>query len=99
MNIKANDSPEISFETSFGRLEEILERMNSGSISLDESLKLYEEADKLINTCNKRLIEAERKVEVLIKNRSGEVSLGADQTALTQDFDYSPQNGPQGRTS
>lgn len=77
---------ELSFEEAFARLEEILEKMNSGSISLDESLKLYEEADKLITKCQKRLTEAERKIEILIKNRNGEVVLSADQKPMTQEF-------------
>ena len=76
----------ISFEAAFTRLEEILERMNTGSISLDESIKLYEEADKLILTCSKRLNEAERKIEVLVKNRNGELTLGSDGKPLTQEW-------------
>jgi exodeoxyribonuclease VII small subunit len=76
----------ISFEAAFTRLEEILERMNTGSISLDDSIKLYEEADKLIVTCSKRLNEAERKIEVLVKNRSGELVLGNDDKPLTQEY-------------
>lgn len=79
--------PEVSFESSFARLEEILEKMNSSSISLDESLKLYEEADKLIALCSKRLNDAERKIEILIKNRnSGELILGNDQKPSSEDF-------------
>lgn len=77
---------ELSFEAAFARLEEILEKMNSGSISLDDSLKLYEEADKLIAMCQKRLTDAERKIETLVKNRNGEVTLGADQRPITQEF-------------
>lgn len=77
---------EIPFEEAFTRLEEILEKMNSGAISLDESLKLYEEADKLIALCTKRLGDAERKIEILIKNRSGDIALGPDQKPLTQNF-------------
>ena len=77
---------EVSFEAGFKRLEEILEKMNSSSVSLDESLKLFEEADQLINQCSKRLQEAERKIEVLVKNRSGEIQLGSDQKPTTQDF-------------
>jgi len=77
---------EMTFEAAFVRLEEILEKMNSGEISLDESLKLYEEADALIVTCNRRLVDAERKIETLIKNRNGELALGSDQKPLTQDF-------------
>ncbi len=88
-----NNTPEqdsISFETALSRLEEILERMNGGTISLDESLKLYEEADQLIAICNKRLNEAERKIEILVKNRSGELALSNDDKPLTQDYKISP---------
>ena len=45
----------MKFEEAYRRLEEILEKMNSGKASLDDSLKLYEEADKLIVTCQKKL--------------------------------------------
>lgn len=76
----------MSFEAAFARLEEILAKMNSGTVSLDESLKLYEEADSLITKCMKRLNDAERKIEILIKNRNGELAIGSDQTPMTQDF-------------
>jgi len=63
----------MKFEEAYSRLEEILEKMNSGKASLDDSLKLYEEADKLIVTCQKKLSEAEKKIEMMIKSRNGEV--------------------------
>lgn len=69
---------ELPFEQSFTRLEQILEKMNSGATTLDESLKLFEEADQLIVGCSKRLNDAERRVETLIKNRSGELVLDAE---------------------
>jgi exodeoxyribonuclease VII small subunit len=84
-NQKIEEVP-LSFEAAFARLEEILEKLNSGSVSLDDSLKLYEEADKLIADNNKRLIEAERKIEMLVKNRNGELSLGSDDKPMTQDY-------------
>lgn len=77
----------IEFEKAFGRLEEILEKMNSEEVSLDDSLKLFEEAEKLIQSCGTRLNEAEKKIEILIKNRNGELSLDADQKPATQSFD------------
>ncbi len=78
---------DINFEANFQRLEIILEKMNAGKIGLDESLILYEEADQLINSCFKRLNDAEKKVEMLIKNRAtGEIILGTDQKPLMQDF-------------
>ncbi len=64
-----------TFEQSYARLEEILEKMNSGKVTIDDSLKLYEEADKLIHSCTKRLTDAEQKIELLIKQRSGELAL------------------------
>lgn len=79
---------EMSFENSFARLEEILEKINSGKTTLEESLSLYEEADKLILACNKKLSEAEQKVEVLIKSREGQLSLGADGKPQAQEFSF-----------
>lgn len=76
----------ISFEVAFARLEEILEKMNTGTISLDDSLNLYEEADRLIAICNRRLNEAERKIETLVKNRNGELTLGTDNRPVTQEY-------------
>lgn len=82
-------SEAISFESAFLRLEQILERMNSNTISLDESLKLFKEADSLISICSKKLNSAEREVEMLIKNRQGDIALGQDQKPMTQNFDLS----------
>lgn len=83
---KQEEKKEAGFETALARLEEILEKMNSGTTTLDESLKLYEEADRLITICTKQLNEAERKIEILVKNRSGELVVGPDQQPLTQPY-------------
>ena len=76
----------LSFEAAFARLEVILEKLNTGTVSLDDSLKLYEEADQLIALCNKRLTDAERKIEILVKNRTGELSMGNDDQPIVQEF-------------
>jgi len=77
---------EQTFETSFDRLEEILEEMNSQTISLEDSLKLFEEADQLIVKCSKRLTNAEQKIEQLLKNRAKELNLTEDQKPKTEPF-------------
>ncbi len=77
----------MKFEEAYSRLEEILEKMNSGKASLDDSLKLYEEADKLIVTCQKKLTEAEKKIEMMIKNRNGEVVLDEAGNPSVQAFE------------
>jgi exodeoxyribonuclease VII small subunit len=75
-----------SFEQAYGRLEQILEKMNSGTIALDESIKLYEEADKLIASCSARLTEAEQKIEMLQKNRDGSLAVNEAGKPVTQPF-------------
>lgn len=84
-----NHKEKLNFEESFSRLEEILDKMNSGETSLDESLKLYEEADKLIISCSTRLNDAERKIEILVKDRNHKLSLDSDQQPKVQDYNPS----------
>lgn len=62
---------EIKFETAMKRLEEIASKMEAGEVSLEESLKLFEEGIKLSRLLNKKLEEAGRKVEVLVKDETG----------------------------
>jgi len=76
-----------TFEKAFARLEEILRVMNDGKASLDESIGLYMEADKLIGSCGKKLSEAEQKIEVLIKNREGSVQMNNSGAPTTTSFD------------
>jgi exodeoxyribonuclease VII small subunit len=77
---------EMTFEAAYARLEEILEKMNSGKASLEESLQLYEEADRLIQWCNKRLSDAEKRIEILVKNREGELMLDDQGRPIRQEF-------------
>lgn len=78
---------DFNFERSFTRLEEILDRMNAGNVSLDESLKLYEEADRLIAGCGKKLNAAEARIEMLIKKREGELVLDEDGKPQAANFE------------
>jgi len=59
--------PEVKFEEALERLNEIVENLESGDLSLDESLKVYEEGVKLIKLCTERLNEAQKKIEILVK--------------------------------
>ena len=62
---------EKKFESALGRLEKIVQELEQGDLPLEQSLKLFEEGVKLARLCTKRLDEAERKVEVLLKDRAG----------------------------
>jgi exodeoxyribonuclease VII small subunit len=55
-----------SYEDSLARLEEIVQRLESGKLSLDESLLLFEEGSQLTKVCQKRLTEAELRIERLV---------------------------------
>lgn len=58
------------FEESISRLEALVERMEDGNLSLEESLKTFEEGIKLTRQCQQALKTAEQKVKVLIEKNS-----------------------------
>lgn len=70
----------MDFEKKLGRLEEIVGKMESGDLSLEESLKLFEEGVKNSRECHEQLTKAEEKVKLLLK-------VSDDGTAETEDFD------------
>lgn len=55
------------------RLEEIVKKLEGEAISLEESLKLFEEGMNLTDMCRTQLEEAEAKIKTLTRNRSGEL--------------------------
>jgi len=59
------------FEASLNRLEKLVEQMESGEQSLEESLKTFEEGIKLTRECQQALKNAEQKVALLIERASG----------------------------
>ncbi len=67
-------SKEPSFEESLERLESIVADMEAGELGLDAMIAKFEEGQKLIARCQKRLTEAERRVEALVRNADGSVS-------------------------
>jgi exodeoxyribonuclease VII small subunit len=77
------DQP-LTFEARLGRLEEIVTRLESGDVGLDESLKLYGEGAGLIKDCRKTLSEAEKKIARLTEDAAGTLAtepLEPDETA------------------
>ena len=62
---------EIKFEKALERLEKIVEDLEAGNIPLEDALKKYEEGVKLSALCQKRLSQAEKKIEVLTKSLDG----------------------------
>lgn len=62
------------FETSLKKLEDVVRRLEGGALSLDDSLKAFEEGVKHASFCARKLDEAERKVEILLKRKDGSFS-------------------------
>lgn len=56
----------LKFEDALGRLEEIVQVLERSELSLDESLKAFEEGVKLSKNCLKLLDDAEKRVEILL---------------------------------
>ena len=63
---------ELNFEQSMEKLEQIVAKLEDGSIGLDESLKLFEEGTKLAASCNEALNNAEQKIVTLSGEKVGE---------------------------
>jgi exodeoxyribonuclease VII small subunit len=66
-----NGESEKSFEASLEELERIVQMLEAGDLPLDKSLELFEQGIRLSRDCQKRLDEAERRVEVLLRSSDG----------------------------
>jgi exodeoxyribonuclease VII small subunit len=63
---------ELSFEAALKRLEEIVRRLETGEASLDESIELYGEGDRLRQQCEARLQSAQARIEKIQLGRDGQ---------------------------
>ena len=65
--------PKDRFEDALNKLEKIVSQLEEGDISLEESLKLFEEGIRLSRICNQKLDEVEKRVEILMKGEDGTI--------------------------
>jgi exodeoxyribonuclease VII small subunit len=56
------------FEESLKKLEKIVEKLERGSLPLEEAMEAFAEGVRLVNVCNQKLDEAENRVQVLMKD-------------------------------
>ena len=68
-----SDVKEIKFEEALAKLEAVVNRLESGELPLEESLRLFEEGVHLTKVCTHRLEEAERRIAILKKDERGEL--------------------------
>ena len=75
-----------AFESSLESLNEVVQQLEDGQLSLSDSLEQYEQGVKHLKNCHAALKSAERKIELLVK-------LDKDGNLVTQDFDDSATEG------
>ena len=62
---------DLKFEDCLARLEQIVSALEAGNLPLEESLKVFEEGITLARHCSRYLDDAERRIEILVKDESG----------------------------
>jgi exodeoxyribonuclease VII small subunit len=79
METKMNNSeaPSKSFESSLASLEKIVRELERGDLPLEESLRLFEQGVRLSRECQERLNQAERRIQVLMRDGEGRPALSA----------------------
>ena len=63
-----------SFEEAYAAVEEIIRELESGDLTLKESIQKYERAAKAVDRCYELLDKAQKKIEVLIKDAEGRIT-------------------------
>ena len=69
MSETKEDLSTLNFEDALKRLEEIVRKLESGDVPLDQSIELYSEGEKLRGLCQQRLEAAQAKIEKISRDR------------------------------
>jgi len=73
--MKNNEEQPKSFETSLEALEQIVQDLEEGDLPLEKSLELFEQGIRLSRECQERLSQAERRIEVLLRDNQGRTTV------------------------
>ncbi len=76
-----NDEQPKSFEASLEALEQIVHQLEGGDLPLEKSLELFEEGIRLSRQCQERLNQAERRIELLLRDSQGRPVVSAFEEA------------------
>ena len=82
------DQEQPTFEKGLEELEEIVRKLEGGDLSLEQSLKLFEQGVQLSQRCRKQLQEAETKIEILLKKDDVRVPEPFDVGTADQDIPF-----------
>lgn len=79
--MKPDDAQSRSFEASLEALERIVQQLETGDLPLEKSLELFEQGIKLSRECQERLSQAERRIEILLRDNQGRPIVGPFEAA------------------
>ena len=71
------DATSKKFESALEDLEQVVEQLESGELSLEDSLAAFEKGVGLVKFCNQKLNEVEKKIGLLVKDKEGRLQLKA----------------------
>ena len=71
------DTSNIKFEAALEDLELVVEQLETGALSLEDSLTAFEKGVGLVKFCNQKLNEVEKKIDFLVKDKEGKLQLKA----------------------
>jgi exodeoxyribonuclease VII small subunit len=90
--MKHNEQQARTFEASLEALEQIVRELEQGDLPLEKSLELFEHGIRLSRECQERLSQAERRIEVLLRDNQGRAVVSA-----FEDTGATPQESPGGK--
>lgn len=83
----------VGFEKALARLESIVEEMETGTLSLEDMMKRFEEGQGLVKVCASTLDQVERRIEILMKRADEVVALPFDEDPGSETESESPDKG------
>ncbi|MDQ1728662.1 MAG: exodeoxyribonuclease small subunit [Pyrinomonadaceae bacterium] len=83
--MKISEEQPKSFEASLEALEQIVHQLESGDLPLEKSLELFEDGIRLSRQCQDRLNQAERRIEVLLRDNQGRPVVSAFEAPIANE--------------
>jgi exodeoxyribonuclease VII small subunit len=81
------DNGNIKFESALEDLEGVVEQLETGALSLEDSLTAFEKGVGLVKFCNQKLNEVEKKIDFLVKDKEGKLQLKAFEELPSQEIE------------
>jgi exodeoxyribonuclease VII small subunit len=79
-----NDPRNVKFETALESLEEVVEQLESGELTLEDALAAFERGVGLVRYCNQKLTEVEKRIELLVRDKEGKLQLKAFEAIVSE---------------